>query len=54
MFVEPGVQVNPVINATPPQPDKRHIQLIEKRRADAQIDRRLILGQTTHGRQRQT
>ena len=53
MFVEPGIQVNPIENAAPTKPDLRYVELGQQRDADAQIDRRLFLGQTTNRGQRQ-
>ena len=53
MFVEPGIQVNPVEQATPAEPDLRYIELGQQRDADAQINGRLFLGQTTNRGQRQ-
>lgn len=48
MFVQPGVQVNPVIDATPTKPDARHIQLIQERDAYSQVLGSLFSGQTAH------
>lgn len=48
MVFEPGIQVNPVIDAAPPQANVGHIQLRQEGDADPQIDRRLLLGQAAH------
>lgn len=53
MFVEPGIQVKTVIDTAPAQANRWHIQLIEQGDTDAEIDRRLFLGQTPHRGQRQ-
>lgn len=46
MFVQPGIQVNPVIDAAPTEPDIGHIQLAQESDADPQIFGSLFLGQT--------
>lgn len=53
IFFKPDVQVNNVINATPPELDKRHAKLSKKRDADTKIRRRLLFGEATHTRERQ-
>ena len=53
MFFEPGIQVNPVINAAPTQANMGHIQLGQKRGSDPQVQRGLFLGKTSNGGQRQ-
>ena len=53
MFVEPGVQVKPVIDAATTKTDFWHIQLSQERYPDTEINRRLFLGQTTNWGQRQ-
>lgn len=52
MFVQPGIQVNPVIDTTPPETDMGHIQLYQERDANTQVFGSLFLGQTPHRRQR--
>ena len=54
MFVEPGVQVKPVIDTATTETDFWHFQLIKQRYPDAEIKRRLFLGQATNRGQRQT
>jgi hypothetical protein len=53
MVIEPGIEVNPVIDAAPTDPHMRHVELRQQGDADAQVDRRLFLGQAAHGRQGQ-
>jgi hypothetical protein len=53
MFIEPGVQVNPVENAAPSEANMRDLQLREQGCPDPQVRRRLFLGKTPHRRQRQ-
>jgi hypothetical protein len=53
MVIEPGIEVNPVVDATTADSNVRHFKLRQQRDPDAQIDRRLFLGQAAHGRQRQ-
>jgi hypothetical protein len=53
MVIEPDIEVNPVVNATTTDANVRHVQLRQQRDPDAQVDRRLFLRQTAHGRQRQ-
>ena len=53
MFIEPGVEVNSVIDAATAEPNERHIQLRQQGDPDAQIDGRLLLGEATHSGQRQ-
>jgi hypothetical protein len=53
MFIEPGIQVNPVINAAPSQSNMRHIELGQQGGSNAQIQRGLFLGKTPDRRQRQ-
>jgi hypothetical protein len=53
MVIEPGIQVNPVVDATTPDPHVRHVELRQQSDPDAQVDRRLFLRQAAHGRQRQ-
>jgi hypothetical protein len=53
MVIEPGIEVNPVKDASPPDPNERHVQLRQQGGPDAQVDRRLFLGQAAHRRQRQ-
>jgi len=48
MFVQPGVQVNPVIDATPPESDARNTQLIQERHTYPQVLGGLFSGQTAH------
>ena len=51
MVIEPGIEVNPVVDATTTDSNVRHVQLRQQRDPDAQVDRRLFLGQAAHGRQ---
>jgi hypothetical protein len=51
MVIEPGIEVNPVVDAASADPNVRHVELSQQRDPDAQVDRRLFLGQTAHGRQ---
>ena len=53
ILIKPGIQVKLVINAAPPQLEGRDIQLGEQRDPDAEIGRRLFLGQTPSCGQRQ-
>lgn len=53
MFVEPGVQVKPVINTASSEAHIRHIQLRQQRDPDTEVISRLFLGQTTNRGQRQ-
>lgn len=53
MFIEPGIQVNPVEDQAPTQTDAWHVQLHQQRNPDAKVHSRLFLRQTAHGRQRQ-
>ena len=53
MFVQPGVQVKPVIDAAPTETDFWHVQLSQERDPDTEVKRRLFLGQTTNRGQRQ-
>ena len=53
MFVEPGVQVKPVVNTAPTKTDFWHVQLCKKRDPDAEIHRCLLFGQTPNRGQRQ-
>lgn len=43
MVIEPGIEVNPVEDLTPPQANAGHAQLRQKRHADPQVNRRLLL-----------
>lgn len=43
MVFEPGIQVNPVIDAAPPETHMGHIELGQQRDPDAEVDRRLFL-----------
>jgi hypothetical protein len=53
MVFEPGIQVNPVIDAAPSQANIRHIELGQERGSDPQVQRGLFLGKASHRRQRQ-
>lgn len=53
MFIEPGIEVNPVVDAAPADPNERDAQLHQQSGPDAQVDGRLVLGQAANGRQRQ-
>ena len=53
MVIEPGIEVNPVEDLTPPQTNAGHAQLRQERDADPQVNRRLFLRQTPDDRQRQ-
>ena len=53
MFIEPRIQVNPVIDQPTPKTEVWHPQLNEKRCTNAQILSCLILGKAAYGRQRQ-
>jgi hypothetical protein len=53
MVIEPGIEVNPVIDAAPSDANERHVQLRQQGGPDAQVDRRLFLRQAAHRRQRQ-
>lgn len=48
MFVEPRVQVKPVINTAPPEANIRHIQLSQQRDTDTQIQGSLLFGQAAN------
>lgn len=51
MFVQPGVQVNPVIDAAPTKSDAWNTQLIQERDTYSQVLGRLFPGQAPHRRQ---
>ena len=53
MFVEPGVEVNAIPHAAAPETHAGHAELIEQGRADAEVGRSLVLGQTARSGQRQ-
>lgn len=53
MLIEPGIQVNPVKDATATELYVGYFELRKQRDSDAQILSCLLLGQTAHGRQRQ-
>jgi hypothetical protein len=53
MVFEPGIQVNPVIDAAPSQANMRHFELGQERGSNPQVQRGLFLGKTPHRRQRQ-
>jgi hypothetical protein len=53
IFVEPRVQVNPVIDDAPTDPNRRDALLLEERNANAQILRRLPLGKAADRWQRE-
>lgn len=53
IFVKPGIQVKLVVHTAPPDLDERDSQLGEQRDPNAEVRRRLFLGQTPSRRQRQ-
>ncbi len=53
MFIEPGIEVNPVEDLAPAQANAGHAQLRQERDPDPQVNRRLFLRQTPDDRQRQ-
>lgn len=53
MVFEPGIQVNPVIDAAPSQANMRYIELGQQSGSDAQVQGRLLLGETPNRGQRQ-
>jgi len=48
MFVQPGIQVNPVIDAAPPESNAWDIQLIQERHTYPQVLGGLFPGQAAH------
>ncbi len=54
MFVEPGVQVKPVIDTATTKTDFWHFQLIKQRYPNPEVHGSLFLGQATNRGQRQT
>jgi hypothetical protein len=53
MFIEPGIEVNPIKDQAPAQPDTGHAELHQQRDPDPQVDGGLFPRQKPHGRQRQ-
>ncbi len=53
MVIEPGVEVNPVEDLSPPEADAGHVELSQERDPDPQIHRCLFSGQAADDRQRQ-
>jgi hypothetical protein len=50
IFFEPGVEVNPVVDAAPAELDARDAQLGKERDADAKIGCGLLPGEAANGR----
>jgi len=48
IFVQPGIQVNAVIDATPPELDDRDPELGQQRDADPEICRRLLFAKAAN------
>src|SRR5690349_13766565 len=53
IVVQPGVEVNAVVHAPPPEPYRRDPELAQERYADAEIIGGLFLSQTTRQRTRE-
>lgn len=53
MVFEPGIEVNPVVHATPSKVNTRHVQLRQERDANTEIGSGLFFGQTAGRRQGQ-
>jgi hypothetical protein len=48
IVVQPGIEVNPVVEAAATEADDRNMQLVEERQADAQVLRGLLLSEAAH------
>lgn len=53
MLVEPGIQVNLVVDASASELHERHVERGEERHADREIGRGLACGQAARRRQRE-